>query len=198
MSAEPTEPAAAPDQPTFMSYADFGRRFFELAVTRDRVQQAVAGLAGRPIDVGPVGVGPLSLIKVRANGAVGTLRVSDHAGEQVAFDVVVPVQLDMFVEIGFDRHRFSALVQIDLVATARAAHPLRIVLDVDPPTRRNVHVQVHADGLRASVLQVVAGVDRELKRTVARYVRHELDQPAVRAARVIDVGAYLTTLSLDH
>ena len=72
------------------------------------------------------------------------------------------------------------------------------MLDVDPPTRRDVHVQVHADGLRASVLQVVAGVDRELKRTVSRYVRHELDQPAVRAARVIDVGAYLTTLSLDH
>ncbi len=189
------DPAEAPGQLTFVSYADFGRRFFELAVTRDRVQHAVAGLAGRPVDVGPIGVGPLNLIKVRANGAVGTLRVSERTDTDVAFDVVVPVQLDMFVEIGFDRHRFNALVQIELVATARAADPLRIVLDVEPPTRRNVHVQVRADGLRASVLQVVAGVDRELKRTVARYVRGELDKPAIRAARVIDVGAYLADLS---
>jgi hypothetical protein len=195
VSAEPTE---APEQLTFIRYADFGRRFFELAVTRERVQHAVTGVAGRPIDVGPIGVGPLNLIKVRANGTVGTLRVSDRSADEVAFDVVVPVQLDMFVEIGFDRHRFNALVQIDLVVTARAASPLRIVLDVDPPTRRNVHVQVRADGLRASVLQVVAGVDRELKRTVTRYVRGELDTPAIRAARVIDVGAYLADLRTDH
>ena len=178
---------------TFISYADFGKRFFEIAVTRERVVDAVAGVAGRPIDVGPLAVGPLGLIKIRANGSVGTLSVVERVDEHVAFDVTLPVQLDMVIEIGFDKHRFSALIEVALIAIARAAAPLRIALDVVPPTRRNVAVQLHADGLRASVIQVVAGVDRELKRAVAKFVRGELDKPEIRAARVIDVGKFLAT-----
>lgn len=192
-AAEPVEDDAAP--PSFVSYAEFGRRFFQLAVTRERVQHAVTGVAGRPIDVGPLGVGPLGLIKVRATGAVGTLSIAERADEDVAFDVTVPARLDMVVDVGFEKHRFTAELEIRLVVTARPASPLRIVLDVEPPTRRNMHVRVRADGLRASVLQVVGGVDRELRRTVAKYVRGELDQPAIRTARVIDVGRYLTDFS---
>lgn len=196
----PDAPASVEDDPappSFVSYAEFGRRFFQLAVTRERVQQALTGVAGQPIDVGPLGVGPLGLIKVRATGAVGMLDVAARADEDVAFDVTVPIQLDLVVDLGFEKHRFTAALEIRLIVTARPANPLRIVLDVEPPTRRNVHVQVRADGLRASVLQVVGGVDRELRRTVAKYVRRELDRPANRAARVIDVGKYLTDLEIS-
>ena len=41
-----------------------------------------------------------------------------------------------------------------------------------------------AKGLRASVLQRVAGVEGELRRFVARYVARELDKPHVREARI--------------
>jgi hypothetical protein len=187
-----------PQALTFISYADFGQRFFQLAVTRPRVEHAVAGLSGRPVDVGPLAVGPLGLIKAQANGAVGTVQVTDRADDEVAFDVTVPAELAMIIEVGFDKNRFTAVVEVHLVVTARAADPLQIVLDVDPPTRRNVQVEVRADGLRASVLQVVAGVDRELKRTVAKYVRRELDKPAIRTARVIDVGKYLAEMSRNE
>ena len=42
--------------------------------------------------------------------------------------------------------------------------------------------------MRAAVLQRIAGVDREIRRFVARFVARELDKPHVRAARDIDVA----------
>ena len=65
---------------------------------------------------------------------------------------------------------------------------VRIFIDATPPTGSEVQVELKANGLRASVLQRVAGVEGELRRFVARYVAHELDKPHVREARVIDVS----------
>ncbi len=49
-------------------------------------------------------------------------------------------------------------------------------------------MEVQAQGLRASVLQRVVGIEGELRRFVAGYVRRELDKPHVREARLIDVS----------
>lgn len=38
----------------------------------------------------------------------------------------------------------------------------------------------------------VVGVDTEIKRFVAKYVVHEIEEPAIRAARTINVGAQIT------
>jgi hypothetical protein len=54
-----------------------------------------------------------------------------------------------------------------------------------------VDVKVQADGLRASVLQVVGRVDAEVRRAVAKYVARELRKPQLQQARVIDVAAAL-------
>ena len=51
-----------------------------------------------------------------------------------------------------------------------------------------MQVELEAKGLRASVLQRVVGIEGELRRFVARYVRRELDKPHVRDARTIDVS----------
>ena len=65
---------------------------------------------------------------------------------------------------------------------------VRIYIDATPPTGSEVQVELQANGLRASVLQRVAGVEGELKRFVARYVARELDKPHVQEARLIDVS----------
>jgi hypothetical protein len=78
---------------------------------------------------------------------------------------------------------------------ARAARPLLIVIDVEPPTRANVDVKVQADGLRASVLQIVGRVDAEVRRAVAKYVARELRKPQIQQARMIDVAAALAAYS---
>lgn len=184
------------DGHVFMSYADFGKRFFETAVTRERIEKATAGLTGRDIEFGPKGVGPLGLVKVSAQGAVGIPVVERAVGESVAYDLLVPVELHMVIEIGIDKNRFNADVRVRLALTARAAEPLRIVIDIEPPTAGNVEVDLKADGLRASVLQLVGGIDGELRRTVAKVVKRELERPELLAARVIDVGKALDAMSV--
>ncbi len=179
---------------THISYAEFGQRFFRTAVTRERLEEAVGSLEGRPIEVGPISVGPISLVKVSASGRVGRPTLREREGEHVAFDLSVPLDLQMLIEVSFDKHRFDATVQIDLALTARAAEPLLIVVDVEAPTEENVTVDVRADGLRASVLQVIAGVDGELRRSVAKFVAKEIDKPEVRKQRIIDVTAALADL----
>jgi hypothetical protein len=72
---------------------------------------------------------------------------------------------------------------------ARAAPPLRIVIDIDEPHARDVDVKIEAEGLRATVLQYAAAIDREIAKFVANYVRREIDKPRIQAARDIDVAA---------
>jgi hypothetical protein len=185
-----------PSRPDYISYAEFGQRFFELAVTRDRVAQALGAIDGRPVEVGPLGVGPMGLVKVRANGAVGTPKVEPREGEHVSYRLMVPVEFEMVIELGLDRCRFTAALRVHVTLTARAAAPLLIVIDATPPTRRDIDVELRGDGLRASVLSLFGVVESELKRAVVKYVRRELDKPELARARVIDVAAALEKLKI--
>ena len=48
---------------------------------------------------------------------------------------------------------------------------------------------LEAEGVRAEVLRRVGGIDREIRRFVAKYVAREIDKPQIQAARDIDVAA---------
>jgi len=189
----PQDDAAAPE---YLSYEQFGRAFFERAVTEERVRQAARGLAGRPIDFGPIGVGPVGLVKVSAKGAVGEPVTSPRDSEFVAYDLVLPVDLGLVIDFGLEKSRFSALVTVRLSLTARPVAPLQVMIDIEPPTRRNVDIQLQADGLRASVLQLIAPIESEVRKSVARYVSKQLTRPEIASARIIDVGAVLDSFSM--
>ncbi len=173
----------------FIPYEEFGRRFFELAATPERILGAVNLLAGEPIAMGPIGVGPGRLAKVTASGAIGLATAAAIEGDLIAYRVTLPVALDFELNLQVDTHRFHADVQIPLVLTARAAEPLHIVIDVDAPKPRQIVVNLRASGLRASVLSLAVGVEGELQRFIAKYVVRELEKPAIAQARTIDVGA---------
>jgi hypothetical protein len=179
----------------FLTYGEWGEEFFRAAVTEQRVLDAVGTVAGQSIDFGPTKVDPIGLIKVSARGRVGSPGVARRSGPLVAFDLTVPVQLAIVLDLGLDKHRFNAEVHVRLLLTARAARPLRIVIDVDPPSSNDVSVDMKAEALRSSVLQAFGGIEGELRRQVARFVRREIEKPEVKQARVIDVAAALSTLS---
>jgi hypothetical protein len=180
----------------YTSYADFGQTFFELAVTEERVKLAARALAGRPIDFGPIGVGPVGLVKVSARGSVGEPSIQSRVSEFVGYDLVLPVDLSLLIDLGLEKSRFNALVTVRLALTARPAAPLKVVIDIEPPTRRNVDIQMQADGLRASVLQLVAPIESEVRKSVARYVAKQVQRPEIAQARVIDVGQVLEKFQL--
>ena len=171
-----------------IDYAAWGERFFAVAVTAERVLRGVNVLAGRPIDVGPMGVGPGRIAKVTARGEIGVATGERVGADPVAFHVDLPVTLAFTIDLGMDKQRFDADIVVPLLITAHARADLAIALDVAPPSPAQVVVRLKAQGLRASLTSRAANVEGELRRFVAKYVARELEQPYVREATLIDVA----------
>jgi hypothetical protein len=178
-----------------IDYRTWGVEFFHRAVTEERVLQGVNVLSGRQIDVGPMGVGPGKLVKVTAKGAIGTATGQRVSDEPVSFHVTLPVPIEFVIDLGVDKHRFNADIGVPLVIAARARDDLAIVLEITPPTAAQVQVQLQAQGLRAQLVQLAAGVEGELKRFIAKYVKRELSKPYVQQATTIDVAAAIERAS---
>jgi hypothetical protein len=176
----------------YVSYETFGRQFFDIAVSEERILGGINVMAGQPIDFGPIGVGPARIAQVTAHGAIGQATTTRQAGDEISFRVVLPVKLDFTVDLQVDTHRFAATLAVPLVLTARAVDGLTIFIDVLPPTADQIGIDLSAQGLRASILQRVAGIENEVKRFVARFVAREIEKEHVRRARTINVAAALT------
>ena len=181
-------PEDGPDEGAAISYEQWGVDFFSEAVSEERILGAVNTVAGQPIDFGPIGVGPGRIAKVRAYGEIGAASATRQAADHISYRVVLPVSLTFEVDLQVETHRFEADLLVPLTLTAVARPGVRIFIDATPPRSEEVQVDLQAKGLRASVLQRVVGVEAELRRFVARYVRHELEKPHVREARLIDVS----------
>jgi len=178
------EPAPEP-----ISYAEFGERFFFHAVTESRIVGALRGLAGEPIAFGPIGAGPGRIAKVSASGTVGEAGADPMPGDLVAFRLRIPVDLALEIALGPDHSRYKADVEVGIDIRALAVDQLRVLIDVTPPTSKDVTLDLKAEGVRADILGRVAGVDREIRRFIAKYVGREIDKPHIREARDIDVAA---------
>lgn len=173
----------------YSTYDDFALEFFRRAVTVERISKGLSGLTGRPIEFGPLGVGPAKIARVRAEGRVGEPAVRSLSDDEpLRFQLRIPVDLQLVVSLPATEHRFDADVVIELRLTARAAPPLRIVIDIDTPTKHDVTLDMRADGIASSVLRLIAGIDGELKKFVARYIALEIAKPRIQEARVYDVG----------
>lgn len=178
--------------PEVVTYEAFGRQFLEIAVNEERIVGGVSVLAGQPISFGPIGVGPGRIAQVTARGQIGQPTSTRITGPEVSFRVVLPVQLDFTVDLQVDTHRFAATLAVPVVLTAKALDGLVIFIDAVPPRAAEVGIELQAQGLRASLLQRVAGVEGEVQRFVAKFVAKELDKPHIRKARTIDVAGALT------
>lgn len=177
------------DESDLIDYRTWGEHFFTSAVTAERVVAGVNVLAGRPIEVGRLGVGPGRVAQVKARGSIGTATGERSGGDPFVFHVDLPVALEFQLDLALDKMRFEADITVPLVITARGRTDLAIVLDVDPPGADQVACDLRAHGLRATLTSRVAGIEDELRRFVAKYVARELQQPHVLSATVIDVGA---------
>ncbi len=179
------------DTNTYMSYEEFGRKFFEVAVTEERVADAFGAIAGEQFEMGPMRQGPGGLAKVTAKVTIKAPKARRQLGETITFDVRIPLAIDMVIDLRLDKPRFVVDGEIALRAVARAAEPLLLIIDVAKPKASDITVDVASTSLRGELLRIVAGVDAEIKRFVAKYVRDEIDKPASKKAQVIDVATTL-------
>lgn len=180
---------AGPADDRAISYEQWGADFFEAAISEERVLGAVDTVAGQGIDFGPVDAGPGGIAKARAYGEIGQPIATRLPGDRISYRVLLPVSLTFEVDLQIEKQRFDAELLVPLTLTAVAMSGVRIHIDATPPRGDEVQVELKAQGLRASVLQRLVGVEGELRRFVAGYVATELDKPLALEARTIDVAA---------
>jgi hypothetical protein len=191
------EPPERTAEPIRCTYEEFGALFFRAAVTPERILGAVDGIAGQPIDFGPMGVGPGRIARVMAKGQIREATATELPGLPISYRLVVPVALDFTVDLQVEKHRFHADVEVPLTVTAHATQDLRIIVDVTPPNPDELELDLAAEGMRAGLLKRIANIDGELRRFVAKYVARELEKPHIVATREIDVGVSIDVAWAD-
>ncbi|BBY30052.1 hypothetical protein [Mycolicibacterium sediminis] len=175
----------------YVTYEEFGRRFFEVAVSEQRVGDAIAAIAGDEFEMGPIAQGPGKIAKVTARVKIQTPQVTRHVSELITFAIRIPLEIDMVVDLRIDKPRFMVFGEIALRAEALAAEPLLLILDVHKPRAADISIHVTSKSLRAEVVRIVGGVDAEIKRFIAAHVSGEIDSPESHRAKVIDVAEQL-------
>ncbi|WP_067675547.1 hypothetical protein [Nocardia miyunensis] len=190
ISAGETAGQRDPANYDWIEYAEFGRRFLPRIVTPAQVRAVAESLSGRVIDVEPVRIGPRDAAEVTARGVIRMPRVTERTGEDaVAFDMVVPVTLDVVVDVRKADH-YHAEVEIPLILMTRTAAPLLIVIDVEQPQAAQIEVRLQADGLRARTLGVLGNMRRRIAAQVSAAVSRHLADPTLRT---VDVATRLDT-----
>ncbi|MBF6436776.1 hypothetical protein [Nocardia cyriacigeorgica] len=187
----------AHNDPQWIEYAEFGERFVTHAVTTDRIEAAVAGIAGKGMKFGPFSVGPAGLAGLVAEGKVGR-PVVVRSGPHVTFEMRVPVSLSVKVLLGGKKLRLETVVAIDMTLHARTAAPLLIVIDIPPIKPADVSVVLRAQAVDTAgewLLDPVAGV---VQREVAQRVNTMLADPQARRSRVFDVAAMVAGTPSPH
>src|SRR5690349_14967050 len=173
---------------TYMSYEEFGRRFFEVAVTEERVGEAIGQIAGEAFEMGPIAQGPGRLAKVTAKVRITTPRVNRRVAEEITFAIRIPLEIDMMVDLRIDKPKFMVFGEISLRAVARAAEPLLLIIDVEKPRANDIAIHVTSKSLRGELVRIIGGVDAEIRRFIAAHVAGEIDSPESQQAKVIDVA----------
>ncbi|HTI78048.1 MAG TPA: hypothetical protein VL634_23805 [Mycobacterium sp.] len=176
------------DAADYMSYEQFGRKFFDIAVTEDRVGGAIGTIAGDAFEIGPIAQGPGKIAKVTAKVRILDPRVVRTVSEMITFDIRIPLEIDMVVDLRIDRPKFMVFGEIALHATARAAEPLLLILDFEKPRSSDISIHVTSKSLRAEVVRVLGNIDAEIRRFIAAHVAGEIDSPASQKAKIIDVA----------
>lgn len=172
----------------YVTYEEFGRKFFEIAVTEQRVGDAIAEIAGDAFEIGPIGQGPGRIAKVTAKVKIQQPRVARHVGDLITFTISIPLEIDMVIDLRIDKPRFVVFGDISLRATALAAEPLVLIIDVHKPRPSDISINVTSKSLRGELLRILAGVDAEIRRFIAAHVAGEIDSPASLQAKIIDVA----------
>lgn len=183
-SAEPTTDRGL----TWISYGDFGSRFFDDAVTIDRITAAIEGMAGKGIKIGPLQLGPAGLAGFVAEGNVGDPTITRHEGSEVAYDLLVPASLAVVLRLG-QEIRIQVGVEIKLVLSARAARPLRIVIDIPRITHRDVKLVVRAEALGAAWQWLLEPMGEVIRREVATRLNAMLSEKDSLRGRIFDIAA---------
>lgn len=187
------EDAVEPLETRQIGYDEFGMRFMNLVLHRDRVMESISRVLGNEFQLGPIGAGPgRKVAKVTANGTFGK-PYGEALPDVVGYEVNLPVDVAFHLDLGVDMLRFNAQVLLPLRLTMELVEPLTILWHITPPHPDDVVMTVASDTRRATVLQRLTGLDGDLRRFIVRFVDRELEKPHVQKAMRIDLVTLIDT-----
>lgn len=187
-----SDAADAPPPPRELALEEFGDLFLRRVLNTQRVLESVDRILGPDFHLGPMGAGPgRKIATLTAHGRFLPTYGELLPGEEVAYRVMLPVDVTFDLDITLETQRFHADVLVPLLVRLRLEEPLTIAWDIEAPTEDDVQIEIRGETRRSSVLQKVAGFDGELRRFLVRFVERELDKPYVRKARHVDIGAVI-------
>jgi hypothetical protein len=175
-----------------ISFAEFGHSFMREVVTADRVAATIASVVGERIEVGPLAAGPrdAATASLRAKLAgVDVTPASGSDGEALRFRALVRLDCTLAVKATLISKRYRGTLTIPLVLDVRTASPLRLVIDVEPPTPPDIGVELDAGDRSGRVIQVLGNIDGEVRTQAAAEVASRVESPEARRKREIDVLA---------
>ena len=181
------------DSYDYVTYEEWGRKFFEVAVTEERVASAFAAIAGDEIEMGPMGQGPGGIARVTAKVRIGDPVAKRQIGDTITFDIRIPLEIDLLLDLRLDKQRFKVDGEVALRAVARAALPLALILDVAKPRPSDISVHVSTQTIRGELLRIIGGVDAEIRRFTAAHVAEQIDSPESKDAQVINIEEMIDT-----
>ena len=68
---------------------------------------------------GPMGQGPGRIAKVTAKVTIGEPKAIRQLGDTITFDIRIPLEIDLLVDLRLDKQRFNVAREVALRATAR-------------------------------------------------------------------------------
>lgn len=173
-----------------LSPAEFGAGFLQLALTPERVCEAVNRVMGDRLELGPMGAGPgRVLAKITTVAVFGTAYGEAIPDADLAYRVMVPVSAAVDLDLSVDTLHFTADVLVPLDVRVAIDPELALVFTITPPPPDEVTLSISTETRRAAMLLRVANLDDELRAFVVRIVEKELTKPHVVRATRIDLRA---------
>ena len=176
-----------------ISFDQFGRSFMREIVTADRVAATIASVVGDRIEVGPMAAGPRDAARATLRGRLAGVDVSRadkrDDGEAMRFSAVVRLDCTLAVKAPVLDKRYRGALTIPLLLDVRTALPLRLVIDVEPPSPPDIGVELESGDRSGRLIQVLGNIDGEVRARAAEEVARRVEAPEARRHREIDILA---------
>ena len=179
------------DDDEHISFDQFGRSFMREVVTPDRVGATIASVVGDRIEVGPLAAGPGNAARASLRGTLAGVDVSPTGedGDSLRFSAIVRLDCTLAVKAPVLNKRYRGAVTIPLRLVVRTASPLRLVIDVEPPSPSDIGVELEPGDRSGRLIQVVGNIDGEVRTRAAAEVAARVEAPEARRHREIDILA---------
>ena len=177
-----------------ITFDQFGRNFLREVVTAERVAATIASVVGERIEVGPIAAGPRDAARATLRGKLADVDVSlaegaHRDGEAMRFTALVRLDFTLAVKAPVINKRYRGTLTIPLLLDVRAAPPLRLVIDVEPPSPPDIGVALESRDRSGRLIPVLGNIDGEVRARAAAEVARRVESPEARAHREIDVLA---------